>query len=82
MDKENFLKEHPSAKDKIFEPMGLVYNRKEPLMTINNIHETQLDKKRVGEVIEWMWIEHPTTESHKGHNSCLLELKKELKLTQ
>ena len=46
----------------------------------NEIIKHCLDKQKVHEAIQNSWIKHPATESHKGHNGALLELKKELGL--
>ena len=51
-------------------------------------YETWLERKlydsipeqKVRVAINNLWIKHPATESHKGHNGALLELKKELGL--
>lgn len=37
-----------------------------------------IDKKRLEKIIDNLWIQHPATQSHKGHNGALLELKREV----
>ena len=39
-----------------------------------------IDKAKVEKVIKKLWILYPATQSHKGHNGALLDIKKELGL--
>ena len=36
----------------------------------------RLAGERIAKKIKGMWINHPATKEHKGHNACILEVEK------